>query len=621
MERPMNGMMILLLLALCVSSARTASGSQEKAKTAPSNQIEQNSAEQNPGRQRRDGAITGRVIGPDGQPVADARVFAYRIGEDPGSPYSVAVADDGSFKLTGLEPGIYNVEVAALGYVSAETAGGNDIHRVGENLTAALIRGGVITGRVTDEAGEPIVGVGVRLGRLRDPEGRTIGSGEDTFEYHFGMTDDRGIYRVFGLRPGVYIANIGSGNSADDSQIRGDSPTYYPSAARDTAAEINLRGDEEVSGVDIRHRGDRGRIVSGSVSGEVASSSSNSVSVSLRGFDGGREADTSTSSARGFAFYGVPDGDYELVATSWGGSNETSGSGRRRVSVKGADVNGVELKLEPNGSISGRVIIETSTMPGRCEIKDDPAENLGAGQIQEQSTRRPVVEEILLIVDPDDSDQRAQTPRFSRRDGDAVPPNKKGEFAFEGLEAGRYRITADLPDGGWRIRAITRSVAGTVKRSAGATAAKSHVEVSRDGLTIKPGEKLSGVEVVVAEDAATLSGRVVTAKPASGAAKPTSPLRAYLTPAEAASADDVIRYAETDVRGDGSFEFKHVAPGKYLLHARQAAEKEAGNGQTGPLAWDAVERAKLRREAAAAKNEIELKACERVKEHVLRWQP
>jgi hypothetical protein len=83
----------------------------------------------------------------------------------------------------------------------------------------------------------------------------------------------------------------------------------------------------------------------------------------------------------------------------------------------------------------------------------------------------------------------------------------------------------------------------------------------------------------------------------------------------------VIRYAETDVRGDGSFEFKHVAPGKYLLHARQAAEKEAGNGQTGPLAWDAVERAKLRREAAAAKNEIELKACERVKEHVLRWQP
>jgi hypothetical protein len=45
------------------------------------------------------------------------------------------------------------------------------------------------------------------------------------------------------------------------------------------------------------------------------------------------------------------------------------------------------------------------------------------------------------------------------------------------------------------------------------------------------------------------------------------------------------------------------------------------DNQARPIAWDAVERAKLRREAAAAKNEIELKVCDRVKEHVLRWQP
>ncbi|HEY7182119.1 MAG TPA: carboxypeptidase-like regulatory domain-containing protein, partial [Blastocatellia bacterium] len=390
----MNRMSILLLTVICASPARTATGLQDQAKTAPSNRIEQNSVEQNPAPRRREGSITGRVIGPDGQPMADARVFAYRIGENSGSSHSAAVADDGSFKLTGLQPGLYNVEAGAPGHISAEAPGGNAIHRIGENLTIALIKGGVVTGRVTDEAGEPIVGVGVRLIRLRDPEGRTAASREDTFDYRFGVTDDRGIYRVFGLQPGVYIANIGTGNSTDDSQIRGDSPTYYPSATRDTAAEINLRGDEEVSGVDIRHRGDRGRVVSGSVSGEVASSSSSPVSVSLIDPDGGRdEADTSTSSARGFAFYGVPDGDYELVATRWAGSNETSGLGRRRVSVKGADVNGVELKLAPNGSISGRVIIEPSTTPGRCEIKDDPADNRGAGQIQEQTGGRPALEE------------------------------------------------------------------------------------------------------------------------------------------------------------------------------------------------------------------------------------
>jgi hypothetical protein len=92
-----------------------------------------------------------------------------------------------------------------------------------------------------------------------------------------------------------------------------------------------------------------------------------------------------------------------------------------------------------------------------------------------------------------------------------------------------------------------------------------------------------------------------------------------LVPAETAAADDLLLYAESPVRGDGSFEFKHIAPGKYLLHARQASEKDANDDQSRPLAWDSIERAKLRREAAAAKNEIELKTCERVKDHVLRW--
>jgi hypothetical protein len=66
------------------------------------------------------------------------------------------------------------------------------------------------------------------------------------------------------------------------------------------------------------------------------------------------------------------------------------------------------------------------------------------------------------------------------------------------------------------------------------------------------------------------------------------------------------------------FLFKHIAPGKYFLHMRQAPEKDASNDQAGPIAWDAVNRVKLRREAASAKNEIELKPCQRVKDYVLR---
>jgi hypothetical protein len=122
--------------------------------------------------------------------------------------------------------------------------------------------------------------------------------------------------------------------------------------------------------------------------------------------------------------------------------------------------------------------------------------------------------------------------------------------------------------------------------------------------------------MIIAQGAASLSGKIVPAREGERLPKR---LRVHLIPAETTAADELIRYAEATVGGDGSFEFKHVAPGKYMLHTRQATEKEANDDQSRPVAWDAVERAKLRREAAAAKNEIELKVCERVKDHVLRW--
>ena len=244
------------------------------------------------------------------------------------------------------------------------------------------------------------------------------------------------------------------------------------------------------------------------------------------------------------------------------------------------------------------------------------AENQPFGQIQGPPKRQRVVGEILLRADRDAPNQDAPRSRFGWLvDGGA--PNEKGEFALRDLEAGRYRITANLPDGGWRIRAITQPGqpgAGSAKPSAGA--AKSLVDVSRNGIAIRPGEKLSGVEITIAEDAATLNGRVVPAK--DGAKLPPS-LRAHLIPAEATSADDVIRYAETTVRNDGSFEFKSIAPGKYLLYARQIDEKEAGDDQSRPAAWDAIERAKLRREAIGAKSEIELQPCGRMQDYVLRF--
>jgi len=615
----------LLLIVLCAAFAQL-TPAQAPTKTVTRDQTEQNSA-----RRKREGAISGRVIGADGQPVPDAQVFAGHLGDKPRSQGGEGQADDeGNFKLTGLSPGVYLLNAYAPGYVASGASSDYDIHRIGENVTIKLVKGGVITGRVTDETGEPIVNVSVIISRVRDLEGKTpasrfasIGSGD-------GRTDDRGIYRIFGLPPGTYIVYVGDAqvSSPDDAQVMRDTPTYYPSATRDTATEVSLRIGEEVSGIDIRHRGERGCIISGAIIGGIESTSPyGSFWVTLKGLEVGHyEYSASTYNSRGFVFYGVPDGEYELVARS-GQADERYSSIPRRISVKGVDVSGIELKLMPHGSIAGRIVLESSTPPKRCPVSTGSAENQASGQVQEHAGRESVVEEITLKADRDDPYQRAQRSRFNWF-GYGHPPNEKGEFALKSLEAGRYRITANLPDDGWRIRAIIQTgqpgpgpgkpstEAARAVRTAGTT--RSPVDASRNGIAIKPGEKVSGVDVIVADGAASLNGRVVPTK--EGMKLPPW-LHVHLIPVEAGSADDVIRYAETKVGTDGSFEFKHIAPGKYLLHARQVAEKEANDDQARPIAWDAVERAKLRREAAAAKNEIELKVCERVREHALRLQP
>ena len=66
---------------------------------------------------------------------------------------------------------------------------------------------------------------------------------------------------------------------------------------------------------------------------------------------------------------------------------------------------------------------------------------------------------------------------------------------------------------------------------------------------------------------------------------------------------------------------RHLAPGRYYLLARPAPDAESPEAQPRPAAWSADSRAKLWREPKAAKVEIELRACQRVTDYVLRYEP
>jgi hypothetical protein len=91
----------------------------------------------------------------------------------------------------------------------------------------------------------------------------------------------------------------------------------------------------------------------------------------------------------------------------------------------------------------------------------------------------------------------------------------------------------------------------------------------------------------------------------------------YLVPAEEEAAENGWRYAETTIRGDGSFELKHLAPGKYYLLVRKTSEQEPIENELGSAAWDPIERARLRREAQSPKQEIELHPCQQMDGYLL----
>jgi Carboxypeptidase regulatory-like domain len=550
---------------------------------------------------KRDGAITGRIIA-DGRPVAGAQVVVHPAVGKLFDEQRSSSDEDGAFKVTGLSPGAYYLSIRVPGYVASSDSSGDSsgprMHRIGENVAVTLIKGGVITGRVTDEFGEPIVGARVMAYRVRTLEGRPDLDSNVMDDSGAGReTDDRGVYRIFGLEPRIYVVSLnGLPFSASGlAQPRNEPPVYHPSSTRNAAAEITVISGGETNGVDIRHRAMRGHSINGAVTGATEGGGVlNAVAVTLL-----RAADrqpvaaaTMLAGEKNFSLRGVEDGGYDLIALRFTEEMDFSASVPRRMTINGADISGIDVKLLKLGSIEGRVAIEPSKRSDACKREDDFS-----------------VEEILLIARRDEK----TTSLFAALASLEAPmsvgrtaPGDDGAFVLKNIEPGRIRIETDLPGETWYVRAITQK----------SSAAPKPGDASQNGIAVKSGEKVSGLELTIAEGAASLKGKVV---PANETAKLPKLVRVHLIPAEVTAANDPLRYYEKIANNDGSFELKNLAPGRYLLHLRAAEEGESAASPDRLVAWDANERAKLRREAEAAKNEIELKPCQRAKDHVLRW--
>ncbi len=263
----------------------------------------------------RTGAIIGRVLTEDGSTVDGASVFCVSVGSD--SQTRTTTADEeGQFSFAGLTPAPYRISARAPGYVLATTVGvEGQVARIGDTLILALVKGGVITGRVTNASGAPVVAVQVMARRVRDAEGRLVRS--DPFS-RIRPTDDRGIYRLFGLTAGAYhvVANPMSGSGLG-SLYNLETSTYFPSSNRDGATEVRVQAGEEVSGIDIAYGGGRGHTISGTVEGASSGLLDYGMAIELQPAGGGRPVGSVFAQSRAgvmsFIVNGVTDGDYVLV--------------------------------------------------------------------------------------------------------------------------------------------------------------------------------------------------------------------------------------------------------------------------------------------------------------------
>lgn len=132
---------------------------------------------------------------------------------------------------------------------------------------------------------------------------------------------------------------------------------------------------------------------------------------------------------------------------------------------------------------------------------------------------------------------------------------------------------------------------------------------------LRPFAQSKSLIVTPTEGAASVRGKII---PATAGAKLPAHLRVHAIPAERERADAVLHYAQVNANSDGSFTLTNLAPGKYWLHARVNSDDEATTLPPRPAAWDNTERARLRREAEAAKVEIELQPCQRVSNYEIK---
>lgn len=510
------------------------------------------------GASAQDASIAGVITADDAAATPIARATVTLSGAAL-RPSLVAFTDSaGRYTFSGLPAGSYTLTAKkatflpiAYGQTTAGRGSGLLVSLgTGQRLTLSwkLPRGAAITGRILDDRGQPMRDVPIVLMHYRtvDGERRLLPVACCVWP----ETDGQGLFRVADLLPGDYlVAALPPGQyvympepfvagGAENRQIgteelqwalkelsgptgapeppRGHAVTYSrmfypgtPDPARATTISVDV--GEERPGLDFAMRLERAARVEGRVVGPDGQPVERPT-VAMSG---------SSTQVPGSTFVrrGLTPGRYTITAL--GARNTLWGS--LDVDINGEDILGLELKLAPSASISGRVVFESTSLtpPVASTVR--------------VSIRPPAV---LLNVNA----------------------AADGSFTLSGPAPGPYRLHAVVQPPAPTGVTATPAPAGWVLKSA-MLDGRDLADVPID---IAAGQQISGVVLTFTDRVTELSGTLFDA---SGQPAPGYYVVVFSTEASFWSAGSRRTPAPVRAGTDGRYRFSSLPPGTYHVAA------------------------------------------------------
>jgi protocatechuate 3,4-dioxygenase beta subunit len=286
--------------------------------------------------------------------------------------FTTTTDDSGKFVLDNVAPGRnYRLLAMKAGFLDSSlpvqlTLNSGETIR---DLVIQMAEQGVVTGRITDVNGNPLVGALVTLqgSRYANGERQMVSAAAQT-------TDDRGLYRFANVSPGrYYIVASDQTNRREETKPDFKSgqltniQTYYPSVDNVNAARpIDVPGNGAQS-VDILMRRApafalRGRVTDEETGAPVPGARVLIVAVNgriIRANPYAREAGTDGA----FEFNGLPEASYVLEVSPPPSPGTTRRIGRAEAIIAGSDVSGVSIRVGNGIGIRGTVQLEEGGLP------------------------------------------------------------------------------------------------------------------------------------------------------------------------------------------------------------------------------------------------------------------